>query len=237
MSKNNKKALRHKALRQLKQTNKTKYIALRQAKIAKELDVISESELIEIEQKGMSYFDLSYKSIITQVQSFVNDITIPQHEEFASPDSFIELNLYERNPRVDYIEPEYDISVPTYFESDKDLDKIEALYMEYAYDNGLNLGSGRMGSKRAVIYGTNLQTAMDVTGAHTSPEELFSQLVTKHLRTSRTVEAAFENAQREFEATADQYFYDSDQVRLEEGRKKFGTYVEKGSDIRALMNK
>lgn len=236
MSKNNKKALRHKALRQLKQTNRAKYIALREAKEAKELETIK-SELIEIETKANQYFNSLYKSIITQVQQFVNDITIPLQSEFASPDSFIKLNLYERNPRVDYVEPEYDISVPTHFESDKDLDKIEALYIEYAYANGLNLGSGRMGSKRAVIYGTNLQTAMDVTGAHTSPEELFNNLVTKHLRTSRTVEAAFENAQREFEATADQYFYDSDQVRLEEGRKKFGTYVEKGSDIRALMNK
>ena len=37
MSKNNKKALRHKALRQLKQTNRAKYIALREAKRAKEL--------------------------------------------------------------------------------------------------------------------------------------------------------------------------------------------------------
>ena len=183
----------------------------------------------------MRYLDLFYKSIITQVQSFVNDITIPQQEEFASPDSFFKFEFYERNPRVDYIEPEYDISVPPYFESDKDLDKIEALYMKYAYDNGLNLGSGRMGTKRAVIYGTNLQTAMDVTGAHTSPEELFSQLVTKHLRTSRTVEAAFENAQREFEATADQYFYDSDQVRIEEGRKKFGTYVKK-ANIKELLD-
>lgn len=236
MSKSNKKALRHKALRQLKQTNRAKYIALREAKRAKELVAIK-GRLDRFDQESMRYLDLSHKSIITQVQEFVNDITIPQQEEFASPDSFIQLNLYERNPRVDYIEPEYDISVPTHFESDKDLDKIEALYIDYAYDNGLNLGSGRMGSKRAVIYGTNLQTAMDVTGAHTSPEELFSQLVTKHLRTSRTVEAAFENAQREFEATADQYFYDSDQVRIEEGRKKFGTYVEKGSDIRALMNK
>lgn len=234
MSKSNKKALRHKALRQLKQTNRAKYIALREAKEAKELETIK-SELIEIETKANQYFNSLYNSIITQVQEFVNDITIPLQSEFASPDSFIELNLYERNPRVDYIEPEYDISVPTHFESDKDLDKIEALYMEYAYDNGLNLGSGRMGSKRAAQYGTNLQTAMDVTGAHTSPEELFSQLVTKHLRTSRTVEAAFENAQREFEATADQYFYDSDQVRLEEGRKKFGTYVKK-ADIKELLD-
>lgn len=234
MSKNNKKALRHKALRQLKQTNRAKYIALREAKRAKEL-VDIKVRLDRFDQESMRYLDLSYKSIITQVQSFVNDITIPQQEEFASPDSFFKFEFYERNPRVDYIEPEYDISVPTYFESDKDLDKIEALYMKYAYDNGLNLGSGRMGTKRAVIYGTNLQTAMDVTGAHTSPEELFNKLVTKHLRTSRTVEAAFENAQREFEATADQYFYDSDQVRIEEGRKKFGTYVKK-ADIKELLD-
>ena len=237
MSKNNKKALRHKALRQLKQTNRAKYIALRESRLAKELEVLSKSELIEIEQKGMRYFDLSYKSIITQVQEIVNGIDIPLQSEFVVPDLFIQLQYFERNPRVDYIEPEYDISVPTHFESDKDLDKIEALYIEYAYDNGLNLGSGRLGTNRAQQYGTNLQTAMDVTGAHTTPEELFNSLVTKHLRTSRTVEAAFENAQREFEATADQYFYDSDQVRIEEGRKKFGTYVEKGSDIRALMNK
>lgn len=235
MSKNNKKALRHKALRQLKQTNRAKYIALRESKVAKELEVLSKSEIIEIEQKGMSYFDLSYKSIITQVQEIVNGIDIPLQEEFASPDSFFKFEFYERNPRVDYIEPEYDISVPTHFESNKDLDKIEALYMQYAYANGLDLGSGRMGTKRAVIYGTNLQTAMDVTGAHTSPEELFNNLVTKHLRTSRTVEAAFENAQREFEATADQYFYDSDQVRIEEGRKKFGTYVKK-ADIKELLD-
>lgn len=236
MSKNNKKALRHKALRQLKQTDRAKYIALREAKRAKEL-VAFKVTLNEFNQESMRYLDLSYKSIITQVQEIVNGIDIPLQSEFTVPDLFIQLQYFERNPRVDYIEPEYDISVPDHFESNKDLDKIEALYMEYAYDNGLNLGSGRMGSKRAVQYGTNLQTAMDVTGTHTSPEELFSQLVTKHLRTSRTVEAAFENAQREFEATADQYFYDSDQVRLEEGRKKFGTYVEKGSDIRALMNK
>ena len=235
MSKNNKKALRHKALRQLKQNNRAKYIALREAKEAKELETIK-SELIEIEQKGMRYFDSTYKSIITQVQEIVNGIDIPLQSEFTVPDLFIQLQYFERNPRVDYIEPEYGISVPTHFESDKDLDKIEALYMEYAYDNGLNLGSGRMGSKRAIQYGTNLQTAMDVTGAHTTPEELFSQLVTKHLRTSRTVEAAFENAQREFEATADQYFYDSDQVRIEEGRKKFGTYVKKASDIRDLLD-
>lgn len=235
MSKNNKKALRHKALRQLKQTNRVKYIALREAKIAKELDVISESEFIEIEQKGMRYFDLSYKSIITHVQEIVNGVDIPLQSEFATPDSFIQLNLYERNPRVDFVEPEYNISVPVHFESNKDLDKIEALYMEYAYANGLNLGSGRLGTKKSVIYGTNLQTAMDVTGAHTSPEELFSQLVTKHLRDSRNVEAAFENAQREFEATADQYFYDSDQVRIEEGRKKFGTYVKK-ADIKELLD-
>ena len=117
----------------------------------------------------------------------------------------------------------------------KILDKIEALYMNYAYDNGLDLGSGRLGTNRARQYGTNLQTALDVTGAHTSPEELFNNLVTKHLRTSRTVEAAFENAQREFEATADQYFYDSDQVRIEEGRKKFGTYVKK-ADIKELLD-
>ena len=234
MSKNNKKALRHKVLRQLKQSDRAKYIALREAKEAKELESIR-IELDEIEQEGLKYLESSYKSIITQVQEFVNDITIPQQEEFASPDSFFKFEFYERNPRVDYIEPEYDISVPTYFESDKDLDKIEALYMEYAYDNGLNLGSGRLGTNRAQQYGTNLQTAMDVTGAHTSPEELFSQLVTKHLRTSRTVEAAFENAQREFEATADQYFYDSDQVRLEEGRKKFGTYVKK-ADIKELLD-
>lgn len=234
MSKSNKKALRHKALRQLKQTNRAKYIALREAKRAKEL-VDIKVRLDRFDQESMRYLDLSYKSIITQVQEFVNDITIPQQEEFASPDSFIQLNLYERNPRVDYIEPEYDISVPTHFESDKDLDKIEALYMDYAYANGLDLGSGRLGTKRAVIYGTNLQTAMDVTGAHTSPEELFNNLVTKHLRTSRTVEAAFENAQREFEATADQYFYDSDQVRIEEGRKKFGTYVKK-ADIKELLD-
>lgn len=231
-----KKALRHKALRQLKQQDKAKYQALRAEKIDRELDIIW-SDIVDYNNKCRQYLDLSYKSIITQVQEFVNDIDVPLQSNFASPDSFIKLDLFKRNPRVDYIEPEYDISVPTHFESDKDLDKIEALYMNYAYDNGLNLGSGRMGSKRAVQYGTNLQTAMDVTGAHTSPEELFSQLVTKHLRTSRTVEAAFENAQREFEATADQYFYDSDQVRLEEGRKKFGVYVEKGSDIRALMNK
>lgn len=234
MSKNNKKALRHKALRQLKQTNRAKYIALREAKEAKELESIK-SELIEIETKANQYFNSLYNSIITQVQEFVNNITIHQQEEFASPDSFFKFDFYERNPRVDYIEPEYDISVPTHFESDKDLDKIEALYMEYAYDNGLNLGSGRLGTNRAQQYGTNLQTAMDVTGAHTTPEELFSQLVTKHLRTSRTVEAAFENAQREFEATADQYFYDSDQVRLEEGRKKFGTYVKK-ADIKELLD-
>ena len=107
--------------------------------------------------------------------------------------------------------------------------------MNYAYDNGLDLGSGRLGTNRARQYGTNLQTALDVTGAHTSPEELFNNLVTKHLRTSRTVEAAFENAQREFEATADQYFYDSDQVRIEEGRKKFGTYVKK-ADIKELLD-
>lgn len=234
MSKNNKKALRHKALRQLKQTDRAKYIALREAKRAKEL-VAFKVTLNEFNQESMRYLDLSYKSIITQVQEIVNDIDIPLQSEFAVPDSFIQLNLYERNPRVDYIEPEYDISVPTHFESDKDLDKIEALYMEYAYDNGLNLGSGRLGTNRAQQYGTNLQTAMDVTGAHTSPEELFSQLVTKHLRTSRTVEAAFENAQREFEATADQYFYDSDQVRIEEGRKKFGTYVKK-ADIKELLD-
>lgn len=234
MSKNNKKALRHKALRELKQTDKTKYIALRQAKIEKELDVITEDELIEIEQKGLSYFDLSYKSIITQVKSFVNDIIIPQQEEFADPNSFLQLSSYEREPRVEEFEAEYDISVPIYFESDAELDKIESFYMEYAYDNGLNLGFGRMGSKSAVRYATNLQKAM---GARTSPEELFSQLVSKHLRTSRNVEAAFENAQREFEAIAEEYFYDSEQIRLEEGRKKFGTYVKKGSDIRALLDK
>lgn len=234
MSKSNKKALRHKALRQLKQTDRAKYIALREAKRAKEL-VAFKVTLNEFNQESRRYLDLSYKSIITQVQEIVNDIDIPLQSEFAVPDLFIQLQYFERNPRVDYIEPEYDISVPTHFESDKDLDKIEALYIDYAYDNGLNLGSGRMGSKRAVIYGTNLQTAMDVTGAHTSPEELFSQLVTKHLRTSRTVEAAFENAQREFEATADQYFYDSDQVRIEEGRKKFGTYVKK-ADIKELLD-
>lgn len=234
MSKSNKKALRHKALRQLKQTNRAKYIALREAKEAKELETIK-SELIEIETKANQYFNSLYKSIITQVQEFVNDIDIPLQSEFASPDSFIELHLYERNPRVDYIEPEYDISVPIHFESNKDLDKIEALYMDYAYANGLDLGSGRLGTNRARQYGTNLQTAMDVTGAHTSPEELFNNLVTKHLRTSRTVEAAFENAQREFEATADQYFYDSDQVRIEEGRKKFGTYVKK-ADIKELLD-
>ena len=235
MSKSNKKALRHKALRQLKQTNRAKYIALRESKVAKELEVLSKSELIEIEQKGMRYFDLSYKSIITQVQEIVNGADIPLQSEFTVPDLFIQLQYFERNPRVDFIEPEYGISVPTHFESNKDLDKIEALYMDYAYANGLDLGSGRMGTKRAVIYGTNLQTAMDVTGAHTSPEELFNNLVTKHLRTSRTVEAAFENAQREFEATADQYFYDSDQVRIEEGRKKFGTYVKK-ADIKELLD-
>ena len=234
MSKSNKKALRHKALRQLKQTNRAKYIALREAKEAKELETIK-SELIEIETKANQYFNSLYKSIITQLQEFVNDIDIPLQSEFASPDSFIELHLYERNPRVDYIEPEYDISVPIHFESNKDLDKIEALYMDYAYANGLDLGSGRLGTNRARQYGTNLQTAMDVTGAHTSPEELFNNLVTKHLRTSRTVEAAFENAQREFEATADQYFYDSDQVRIEEGRKKFGTYVKK-ADIKELLD-
>lgn len=234
MSKSNKKALRHKALRQLKQTNRAKYIALREAKRAKEL-VDIKVRLDRFDQESMRYLDLSYKSIITQVQELVNDITIPQQEEFASPDSFIQLNLYERNPRVDYIEPEYDISVPTHFESDKDLDKIEALYMDYAYANGLDLGSGRLGTNRARQYGTNLQTAMDVTGAHTSPEELFNNLVTKHLRTSRTVEAAFENAQREFESTADQYFYDSDQVRIEEGRKRFGTYVKK-ADIKELLD-
>lgn len=227
MSKNNKKALRHKALRELKQTDKTKYIALRQAK---ELDVITDDELIEIEQKGLSYFDLSYKSIITQVKSFVNDIIIPQQEEFADPNSFLQLSSYEREPRVEEFEAEYDISVPIYFESDAELDKIESFYMEYAYDNGF----GRRGSKTAVRYATNLQKAM---GARTSPEELFSQLVSKHLRTSRNVEAAFENAQREFEAIAEEYFYDSEQIRLEEGRKKFGTYVKKGSDIRALLDK
>ena len=234
MSKSNKKALRHKALRQLKQTDRAKYIALREAKRAKEL-VAFKVTLNEFNQESRRYLDLSYKSIITQVQEIVNDIDIPLQSEFAVPDLFIQLQYFDRNPRVDYIEPEYDISVPTYFESDKDLDKIEALYMEYAYDNGLNLGSGRLGTNRAQQYGTNLQTAMDVTGAHTSPEELFSQLVTKHLRTSRTVEAAFENAQREFEATADQYFYDSDQVRIEEGRKKFGTYVKK-ADIKELLD-
>lgn len=236
MSKNNKKALRHKALRQLKQTNRAKYIALREAKEAKELETIK-SELIEIETKANQYFNSLYNSIIAQVQEIVNGIDIPLQSEFAVPDLFIQLSYFERNPRVDYIEPEYSISVPVHFESDKDLDKIEALYMEYAYANGLNLGSGRLGTNRAQQYGTNLQTAMDVTGAHTTPEELFNNLVTKHLRSSRNVEAAFENAQREFEATADQYFYDSNQVRIEEGRKKFGTYVEKGSDIRALMNK
>lgn len=236
MSKNNKKALRHKTLRHLKETDRAKYIALREAKRAKEL-VAFKVTLNEFNQESMRYLDLSYKSIITQVQSFVNDIDIPLQSEFAVPDLFIQLQYFERNPRVDFIEPEYGISVPTHFESDKDLDKIESLYMEYAYANGLDLGTGRLGTNRAQQYGTNLQTAMDVTGAHTTPEELFNSLVTKHLRTSRTVEAAFENAQREFEATADQYFYDSDQVRLEEGRKKFGTYVEKGSDIRALMNK
>lgn len=234
MSKSNKKALRHKALRQLKQTNRAKYIALREAKRAKEL-VDIKVRLDRFDQESMRYLDLSYKSIITQVQEFVNDITIPQQEEFASPDSFFKFEFYERNPRVDYIEPEYDISVPIHFESNKDLDKIEALYMDYAYANGLDLGSGRLGTNRARQYGTNLQTAMDVTGAHTSPEELFNNLVTKHLRTSRTVEAAFENAQREFEATADQYFYDSDQVRIEEGRKKFGTYVKK-ADIKELLD-
>lgn len=234
MSKNNKKALRHKALRQLKQTNRAKYIALREAKRAKEL-VDIKVRLDRFDQESMHYLDLFFKPIITQVQSFVNDITIPQQEEFANPDSFFKFDFYERNPRVDYIEPEYDISVPIHFESNKDLDKIEALYMNYAYDNGLDLGSGRLGTNRARQYGTNLQTAMDVTGAHTSPEELFNNLVTKHLRTSRTVEAAFENAQREFEATADQYFYDSDQVRIEEGRKKFGTYVKK-ADIKELLD-
>lgn len=234
MNKNNKKALRHKALRQLKQTDRAKYIALREAKRAKELAAFKVT-LNEFNQESMRYLDLFPKSIITQVQEIVNGIDVPLQSEFAVPDLFIQLQYFERNPRVDYIEPEYGISVPTHFESDKDLDKIEALYMEYAYDNGLNLGSGRMGTNRAQQYGTNLQTAMDVTGAHTSPEELFSQLVTKHLRTSRTVEAAFENAQREFEATADQYFYDSDQVRIEEGRKKFGTYVKK-ADIKELLD-
>lgn len=234
MSKNNKKALRHKTLRHLKETNRAKYIALREAKRAKEL-VAFKVTLNEFNQESMRYLDLSYNSIITQVQEIVNGIDIPLQSEFARPDSFFELKLYERNPRVDFVEPEYGISVPVHFESNKDLDKIEALYMEYAYANGLDLGSGRLGTNRARQYGTNLQTAMDVTGAHTTPEELFNNLVTKHLRTSRTVEAAFENAQREFEATADQYFYDSDQVRIEEGRKKFGTYVKK-ADIQELLD-
>lgn len=231
-----KKALRHKALRELKRQDKAKYQALRADKIDRELDSLG-ATIDESYSSTKRNLDLFFKSIITQVQEIVNGIDIPLQSEFAVPDLFIQLEYFERNPRVDYIEPEYGISVPAHFESDKDLDKIEALYMEYAYANGLDLGSGRLGSKRSAQYGTNLQTAMDVTGAHTTPEELFNSLVTKHLRTSRTVEAAFENAQREFEATADQYFYDSDQVRLEEGRKKFGTYVEKGSDIRALMNK
>lgn len=237
MSKNNKKALRHKALRQMKQTNRAKYIALREAKRAKELVAIK-VRLDKFDQESMRYLDLFSKSIITQVQSFVNDITIPLQSEFTSPDSFIKIEFSARNPRTDYIEEIFGISVPEYFEDDKDLTEIETLYPEYAYDNGLNwIGTGREGSKRSIQYATNLQKAMDVTGANTSPEKLFSELVTKHLRTSRTVAAAFENAQREFEAIAYKYFYESDQVRIEEGRKKFGTYVEKGSDIRALMNK
>lgn len=231
-----KKALRHKTLRQLKLQDKAKYQALKADKIDRELDSLS-ATIEESYSSTKRNLDLFFKSIITQVQEIVNDIDIPLQSEFTVPDLYIQLPFFERNPRVDFIEPEYGISVPAHFESDKDLDKIEALYMEYAYANGLDLGSGRLGTARAMQYGTNLQKAMDVTGAHTTPEELFNSLVTKHLRTSRNVEAAFENAQREFEATADQYFYDSDQIRIEEGRKKFGTYVEKGSDIRALMNK
>lgn len=234
MNKKNKKALRHKALRQLKLQDKAKYQALKADKIDRELDMLN-ATIDESYSTTKRNLDLFFKSIITQVQEIVNGVDIPLQSEFTVPDLFIQLQYFERNPRVDFIEPEYGISVPTHFESNKDLDKIEALYMQYAYANGLDLGSGRMGTKRAVIYGTNLQTAMDVTGAHTSPEELFNKLVTKHLRTSRTVEAAFENAQREFEATADQYFYDSDQVRIEEGRKKFGTYVKK-ADIKELLD-
>lgn len=234
MNKKNKKALRHKALRQLKLQDKAKYQALKADKIDRELDMLN-ATIDESYSTTKRNLDLFFKSIITQVQEIVNGVDIPLQSEFTVPDLFIQLQYFERNPRVDFIEPEYGISVPTHFESDKDLDKIESLYMDYAYANGLDLGAGRLGTNRAQQYGTNLQTAMDVTGAHTTPEELFNSLVTKHLRTSRTVEAAFENAQREFEATADQYFYDSDQVRIEEGRKKFGTYVKK-ADIKELLD-
>lgn len=232
-----KKALRHKALRQLKLQDKAKYQALKADKTDRELDMLN-ATIDESYSTTKRHLDLFFKSIITHVQEIVNDIDIPLQSEFATPDSFIKIEFSARNPRTDYIEEIFGISVPEYFEDDKDLTEIETLYPEYAYDNGLNwIGTGREGSKRSIQYATNLQKAMDVTGANTSPEKLFNELVTKHLRTSRTVAAAFENAQREFEAIAYKYFYESDQVRIEEGRKKFGTYVEKGSDIRALMNK